>query len=116
MVAREALRHHTRHILCNQWFRVKNIIDRQGGSYIDYIPSYINEVVWKSLCDYWASPTFQRRSGVARIARQHVTPHTSGGISFSRRSWGKMIVPDDQPSSSDSDDDQPQSFPSSNVV
>lgn len=82
------MRRNMRKILCNERRRIKKIIEKKGGSFIDHRPPYLTEAVWKPFCDHWESPTFQKKSDAAKEAREHQKiPHTSGAISFQRRAW-----------------------------
>ncbi|KAK1389182.1 hypothetical protein POM88_017360 [Heracleum sosnowskyi] len=75
-----------RHLPSDDKDRVIEIIKKNGGTYADHRPSYINPDVWDTLCKYWDSEIFRKRSATGKGARKKVeVPHTSGATSFETR-------------------------------
>ncbi|KAK1403718.1 hypothetical protein POM88_003323 [Heracleum sosnowskyi] len=75
-----------RHLPSDDKDGVIEIIKTKGRTYADHRPSYINPDVWDTLCKYWDSEIFRKRSATGKAARKKVeVPHTSGATSFETR-------------------------------
>ncbi|KAK1354578.1 hypothetical protein POM88_047834 [Heracleum sosnowskyi] len=75
-----------RHLPSDDKDRVIEIVKTNGGTYADHRPSHINPDVWDTLCKYWDSEIFRKRSAAGKAARKKVeVPHTSGATSFETR-------------------------------